>query len=128
MRPLAPLALMTLAWIAASSAAAHEGHVDEAPWNACLERSLDDRCAWVTGEHQSAHGTCRRIGGGLLCVRSVSFERGRPASGPIAALPAPGLPTEGSTPLTIGVVVGAASFLLLVQRRWGTAAHSRVGI
>lgn len=53
-----------------SSAHAHQGHTDRAPWEACAEKALDDACEWTDRSHARYIGTCREIADALMCVRN----------------------------------------------------------
>ncbi len=58
-------------WLCVSLVAdAHEGHTDRAPWDACAASTLGATCGWETAQHEPHQGTCRQIGGALMCVRN----------------------------------------------------------
>jgi hypothetical protein len=78
------LGLLALCAGAALSAAAHEGHTDRAPWDACAASALGEACAWESAPHERREGTCRQIGGGLMCVRHKPVT---PAPQPLAWRP-----------------------------------------
>ncbi len=49
---------------------AHDGHSDRAPWEVCAQQVLSDGCSWENGAHELYRGSCREVGGSLLCVRN----------------------------------------------------------
>ncbi len=53
---------------------AHSGHSSRAPWDACDERVLSDGCSWTHGDDLYI-GTCRGVGGDLMCVRNEPIRR-----------------------------------------------------
>ena len=66
-RHIARVAALTT-W--SSAALGHGGNADPAPWNACLEASIEDRCEF-TDHHSNLHrGTCQSFDGRMMCVRN----------------------------------------------------------
>ena len=114
---MVPLALAALAWMSPSFAAAHPGHVDEAPWDARVERSLDDACAWTVDANRRARGTCRQMGGALVCVRNRPFEPDATGDAPNAQRSVTGFGLHGATPWILGAVVAALACAWQVRRR-----------
>lgn len=60
---LATLLLPSAGW-------AHAGHTDRQPWDVCAGQSLGSNCSWIAGDHTLRAGSCREIGGALMCVRT----------------------------------------------------------
>ncbi len=96
-RGLFVVLLLSTGW--SGNAAAHAGHTDRAPWEACDDHKLGDSCSWENDTHDQHLGTCREIGGDQMCVRN------RPIVRADAAAPPDPLPRWlGATLATMGVV------------------------
>jgi hypothetical protein len=95
-RALFVVLLLATGW--SGQAAAHAGHTDRAPWDACDDHKLGDVCSWENDAHDQHIGSCREIGGDQMCVRN------RPVIKAEAKTDA-GLPRWlGATLATMGVV------------------------
>ncbi len=58
------------------SAAAHEGGLgNEAMWNACEARAVDDGCSFRNHDLDLFRGTCQSMANALVCVRNQPIER-----------------------------------------------------
>lgn len=60
---LAALLLPAMGW-------AHAGHTDRQPWDVCAGQPLGSDCSWIASDHTLRAGSCREIGGALMCVRT----------------------------------------------------------
>ena len=60
---LAVLLLPAASW-------AHAGHTDRQPWDVCAGQPLGSDCSWTAADHTLRAGSCREIGGALMCVRT----------------------------------------------------------
>ena len=49
---------------------AHAGHTDPQPWDVCAGQPLGSDCSWTAADHTLRAGSCREIGGALMCVRT----------------------------------------------------------
>jgi len=116
-RHAAALVAGLLLWPA--HAAAHAGHTDRQPWDVCAAQTLGADCRWTGADHAERIGTCREIGGALMCVRN------RPIVHAGAAL----APPSDAPPAWLRIAVGglgAASVLwLAVRARRTQAGQSR---
>ncbi|MDP2506723.1 hypothetical protein [Oceanobacter sp. 3_MG-2023] len=56
--------------------AAHEGHGDELPWEACQALEKSAQCAYTNSHGDVYRGTCRVFSGGLMCVRNQPIIHG----------------------------------------------------
>jgi hypothetical protein len=68
---LSPFAFMLLVMcsVISISVEAHEGHANQAPWQACTDKFLNDSCSYQTTT-TLYKGTCRSIKSALMCVRN----------------------------------------------------------
>lgn len=53
-----------------ATALPHAGHTDRQPWDVCAGQPLGSDCSWIAGDHTLRAGSCREIGGALMCVRT----------------------------------------------------------
>lgn len=95
----------------------HASHPTDLAWRACDHRALSDTCSFDNG-HAVHRGTCRSIGGGLICVRNQPL---RPSGS------APTAPARTSLLAAVGLggvalLAGAAA----VRRSLRRARRSRV--
>lgn len=66
----------TLVWVCsvvAPHAWSHEGHGNDAAWQACADRHLGANCAYTKSEMEYI-GSCREVQEDLLCVRNQPLK------------------------------------------------------
>jgi hypothetical protein len=89
-----------------------------------VDRMLDDSCDWATEDHKRARGTCREIGGGLVCVRSRPFEDRSAGDDSPRRPPGSRLPRDLTPLVIIGTLVFAIALSWILRRRKAKTAHS----
>lgn len=68
------MAFAVLSALATSTAWAHAGNLDQAPWHACEGLSLSTTCSFENAAHDVHRGTCRSVADTLVCVRNRPIE------------------------------------------------------
>lgn len=56
--------------LACFTAAAHNGHGDELPWQACSEAKKNDPCEYMNSHKDLFRGNCKAFNEALMCVRN----------------------------------------------------------
>ena len=64
-------------------AQAHDAHGTGRAWEACAQNALGDRCAWRDATEDLYQGTCRSMGGALVCVRDRPIVRAEVRRAPV---------------------------------------------
>lgn len=100
-------------------AAAHAGHTDRQPWDVCAAQTLGADCRWTGADHAERIGTCRDIGGALMCVRN------RPIVPEEATTPTTDNEPPGWLRAAVGTLCAAALLWLAVRTRRTQEEQSR---